>query len=160
MSIFLSLCACAKKNNAIPINSWWLDTEYKPDCESGSNAHFTTDKGCYMLLTRDIVAASNHEHLKDIDSVNFTFRSELSLTPSDKAIFLGVGVYLKEGKKGRFLVVAGDSNFEDVYKIFHKAGDTGFSALNVNEGVVDWYFCVNCGDRERLIVTDAGYFLE
>lgn len=157
--LLISLLAYADKpkEQTLP---WWVEARFESDCSPAFKEYFSDYSACYTPLTRDLVAKKNLMYLKDLDTLNFVFNTDLDINADGNEEYIAVGVYTRQGKSGQFLVVAGDSKFEKIHKIFERGDIKNFSALSIQELDVSWYSCMNCNNKDKLIILNDNYFLD
>ena len=155
----LSLTACAEETKSL-VKSWWLEVKFQPECSPIFNKYFVDSSVCYSVLTRDLLMRKNPNYLEKLDTLNFVFNSYVDINSDDIEEYVAVGIYSREGKEGQFLVIAEDSGFKKIYKIFERGNFKGFSALSIQGSVVNWYSCMDCNNKDKVIRLSDDYFLD
>ena len=145
---------------ACAANMWWVDFRRVPvaDVMLGSPVpSFDPSWSTAELLSTSQtpgLPADVLEQLRD-HGLGFSITTR-SLRPGHRET-LRVGVYKDtSGQSGSFVLVMENGR---VLKVLPYPDEPGFSALTDAGGSVEWYFCMECGTRYR-IVYEEGYFLE
>jgi len=159
LQVSLSLTACAEETKS-PVQSWWLEVKFQPECSPVFNGYFVDDSACYSVLTRNLLTRKNPKYLEKLDTLNFVFNADVDINSDGIGEYVAVGVYSRKGKEGQFLVIAGDSEFKKIHKIFERGSFKGFSALSIQGSVVNWYSCMDCNNKDKVISLSDNYFLD
>lgn len=149
--------ACGQKKESV---AWWYEGETTAKCDQEGVTLFNYKDRCYILSTHYMLKSIPGFDDGLINKLGFEFALVDDLNGDGRAEYIGIGTYNDQRGKGRFLAVSKDKSFTNIARLFHHSGIAGFSALKEIDGVIRWYFCMECNDFETLIVSGESYLLQ
>jgi hypothetical protein len=138
---------------------WWLSINIKARCSDYDKDFLVVGSSCYSFLTREYIYKLNPKYIEDMEGLGFSLGGAHDFDGDGEVEYFKVGVFSEHGRNGRFLMIANDSSFKDILKVFHKYDGVSFSAVNSSGNVVSWFSCMKCEDKEEVLFSDGLYFL-
>ena len=145
-----------------PDVAWWYEIQFPPDKESVGrisasqlNADWRRVKGLSLQLLGDRVSSAAVREFEQ-SALRFQIDQDLDGDGTPERAFVGTFAH-SDGSTGRFLTILRD---EQVVATFSETGPPGFSALLIENDLLRWYKCMQCGEYDSIQARSGTFYLE